>query len=264
MYARAVAEKRTACPRCGDFAPLIALREEGPELCRACIGRMPALATEPIRVGSLLRGAFHVAWVVAPVYLPLRLLILPLEIAAREAGGMGLRLAVDAGLGLVTLPILFSLADRAVDEVPVSAAVTRALSRVPGYVAASFESGIEILLRLLLLLIPGLLRGLDLVLVGPLAVLEQRSTRDAIDTSTAWMTGKRGTVAGALFLLFALGMVVSMAGGMVLGLLGLDPRALPFRVAISPIALVGMLPAFTVPYVVYAKARHAQLVGEDG
>lgn len=221
---------------------------------------MPALATEPIGVGSLLRGAFRVAWVVAPVYLPLRVALLPIEIAAREAGGMALRTMVDVLLGLVTLPILFSLADRALDDVPATAAVTRALSRVPAYVAASFVAGAEVLLRLVLLVIPGLLRSLDLVLVGPLSVLEQRSTRDAIDTSTAWMAGQRGTVVGALLLLFGLGMVVSILGGMTLGLLGLDPHALPFRVAISPIAVVGMLPAFTMPYVVYAKARHARLL----
>lgn len=260
-YGRAVSDERPACPRCGDFAPLLALGPEGGlRLCRACIGHMPALASEPVRVGSLVRGAFEVAWKVAPVYLPLRLALSPIEIAAREAGGMGLRMAIDATLGLVLLPILFSLSERSLDDVPIGVAVTRALKRVPSYIGTSLVVGVEVLLRLVLLVVPGILRALDLMLAGPLVVLDQKDSRDAIDTSTAWMSGKRGVAAGTLLLLFLLGMVVSMTAGFVLGLAGLDPRGLTFRVAITPFALIGMLPAFVVPYVVYAKARHARLL----
>ncbi len=195
------ASARTPCERCGTYAELVDY--DGHRICEDCIGRLSEIERTPPTVGNLLAGS---VWLMSRIGLPAALLVFvaDLPIAILEQLVAELPPIVSTGWGatvsIVAQGVVFHMAQRAIrgERVELARSLKRAVDAAFDLIGANFIAGLQVLLYSLLLVIPGIVRGLSLALVLPIAVQEGRGgVMDVLRASTDRMKGHRVTALGA-------------------------------------------------------------------
>ncbi len=193
-------KKRKPCPRCGNFAKTAKLGAR--RLCVECLDRCDPIEREPILVTTLLSGGVALmarssgGWI--PIVVPMVVAQVALGVALPD--GSAINFIVGSVVGVVAALLAASmrgdLSDAVVSGTPlpgVGDLLSRALSRgwtlFVGYLLMSFTVG----LYSLLLVVPGILRALDLQLTLPIQVLEGASPSESLRLSTERMQGFRAT-----------------------------------------------------------------------
>lgn len=225
----AAAPERTPCQRCGDFAELIDY--DGHRICEDCIARLSEIERTPPTVANLVSGS---AWVMsriglfaAGVVLVADLPIAILEQLVPELPPI-ISTAWGATISILAQGVVFHMAQRAIRGEPVelSRSAKRAMDSAFDLVGSNFVAGIQILLYGLLFVIPGIVRGLSLALVLPIAVHEGRGgVVDVLRASTERMKGHRITALGAYAVwgsLWLIGLVAYFAFIIALDMASLD------------------------------------------
>jgi hypothetical protein len=191
-------KKRKPCPRCGNFAKTTKLGAR--RLCVECLDRCDPIEREPILVTTLLSGGVALmarssgGWI--PIVVPMVVAQVALAVAFPDEGGPLIGGAVGVVATLIASSVRGELSDAVVSGTPLPAAgelLSRALARgwalFVGYLLMSFTVG----LYSLLLVVPGILRALDLQLTLPIQVLEGTSPSESLRLSTERMQGFRAT-----------------------------------------------------------------------
>ena len=257
------ASERTPCERCGDFAELVDY--DGHRLCADCMSRLSEIERTPPTAGNLLSDT---ARVLGRVGLPAALIVMcfDLPVVLLEVFVPDLPALVStlwgATVSIIGSGAVLGLAHRAIrgEAADVGAALSRAGERASGLIGANFLSSIVVLLYSLLLIVPGIVRGLSLALVLPIALHEGTDGNTALRASTDRMMGHRAVAFVAYLLWGSLG----VAGlGLYLGLSFLlePPAMVVLPEALTRALLVGagvLLPVFMLPVscttaVLYAK-----------
>lgn len=202
-------KKLRPCERCGNFAKRRMIL--GHRLCAECAGKALHPAAEgEMTAGDLLSSTLTLTGVIAVPAMGIAIVPHVLEAIARVA----LRSAeldpgdVDVVAGIarvlpgpaVTASTML-LAWRAIQREPLEpgSAITQGLGAWFAMLLTQIVAGLSVGLYWLLLVIPGILRTLDVFVAQPVTLLEGRGPGESMYESVARMKPFRGAIFGALF-----------------------------------------------------------------
>ena len=250
-------KKKRACERCGNFARRARLG--GRRWCLECLDRCDPIERGPIDVGSLVAATLSLASRAAPRLLvpalvyALLLAVIDLQLGV-EASASLLGMLLGGLWGIVVLSLRVDLAMAVVEgrPLPETGALFAAAGRRFGALfGLQFVTGLVVGAWSLLLVIPGIVRGLDLTLAPAIFLLEDgHGVSLSMSESTARMRGSRVTAMLAGAVLMGVPMVAIVAG------LGLFPMT---EVRVGAVLLLHLMLTF-IPFVsmaLYVKLRWA-------
>ncbi len=263
MSATEGASARTPCQRCGTYAVLVDY--DGHRICEDCIARLSELERTPPTVGNLLAGSLWVLTRIGPVA-ALVLAVAELPIVLLELAVPDLPTLVSTGWGatvsVLAQGLVLHLAQRAIRGEPMD--FGRAFRRVSeaggNLIFSNLLAGLHVFVFTLLLIVPGIVRGLSLALVLPIALHEDARSSDVLRASTDRMKGHRLTALAAYFV-WGSGWLLVLAGYLAFNFFlelpegAAIPEAMYWAVAVGGGVLlqVLMLPVVCTTAVLYAK-----------
>jgi hypothetical protein len=185
------------CDRCGTFAPLSV--RWGKRWCASCLARRSRIETAPISLANLITDTFLLFQQVAGPALAITLGLLAIELAIRRLlphGAAGQVFAFAYGetvmvAGMMSYQRLaFARVVKGSDST-LRGAVGHVVRVFPRALAAFLLAHLISGLLMPLLVVPGVLRALSYLLVGPLALVSPLSPTRCLDWSRRLMDGHR-------------------------------------------------------------------------
>lgn len=200
--------RKKPCARCGDFAKTAKLGER--RLCAACLDRCDELHSQPISIASLLTGGRQVltrtglgpfgtaiALVALGLWMQVELILVGVDPFTALAG---LTLYLGVAGAFSQLLLLHAWHAQLRDEgAGYLTLLGRTLDGMPRYLLMALHVLFSVLPRLLLFVVPGVVRSAELALAPPILVLEGRTPTEALEESIARTRSTWGTYLAAIW-----------------------------------------------------------------
>lgn len=207
-----------ACDRCGSFAELRCYDQRW--LCPACVERLSAVERDSIGVSSVLSGTLFVvgrvllpAWAIAfVVHLPHAVAVALVPELLRLPYAL-LGLVYGLTIGVLSTGATLAMARRAIRGEPLEPVrcLTLAAERWWRLCSSNLRVQLVTMIYFGLLIVPGIVRGLSLLVAVPVAFHEGFDAGDALDESTRRMRGHRSAAFIVAILLLGVAFVLGVA-----------------------------------------------------